>query len=387
MARTQKKRKILYYSGTSTHPFFIEEFKNMPPEIAFIPSNPKFFSNDTSTTRHSPTMKFSRFFEMLRDILLKLVLWIGIPKVSFVKTDADLIYSSGYLIFRKKYIVTFEDASVFFYHKIHRWNFFLTKFFVRVLLESKNCLQIIPWTNAAKKSLISIFGNNRKILGKTQVIYPSIVQKSRHFKRGFPKNILFIGHEFLLKGGYETFLAFKSLNPNAILHFVSLKIPKSIEREMRAISKVKIYKNLTNQEIQKLYQQADLYVMPTHLDTLGFTFFEAMSYGIPCIATINFSSSELIDNNEDGYLIPNYCSLFDERYLHCYEDFSKLNMQLLNPPQEFINNLAEKMGLLLTNEDLREEFGKKAYEKVKSGKISVKRKQDIIRELMGRINT
>ena len=61
---------------------------------------------------------------------------------------------------------------------------------------------------------------------------------------------------------------------------------------------------VTKNRLIKLYQSSTLYVLPSYYEGLPTTLLEAMSCGLPSIATDVAGSSEVIINNQTGILVP-----------------------------------------------------------------------------------
>lgn len=60
----------------------------------------------------------------------------------------------------------------------------------------------------------------------------------------------------------------------------------------------------SREELRNYYIAADLFVFPTREDIWGLVLNEAMSYGLPCVASSRaISSNELVDPGRNGYLI------------------------------------------------------------------------------------
>jgi glycosyltransferase involved in cell wall biosynthesis len=86
----------------------------------------------------------------------------------------------------------------------------------------------------------------------------------------------------------------------------------------------------------KYYQNAMVYVLPSYIEGLSTTLLEAMSCGIPTIATNIAANSEVVVDNETGILVPPGDS----------------------------KALTDAIIYLLENEDIRESMGKNARKKV-----------------------
>lgn len=110
------------------------------------------------------------------------------------------------------------------------------------------------------------------------------------------------------------------------------------------LNKIKI-KNLDNsiillpfnKNIEEEYLKASIYVMTSYFEGFPMVLVESMNYNIPSIAfDINTGPSDIIENKKSGFLI---------------EDGN-------------LEEFANKLQILMQNENLRKEFGKNAKEKI-----------------------
>lgn len=96
---------------------------------------------------------------------------------------------------------------------------------------------------------------------------------------------------------------------------------------------------LSKNEIKEYYLAADIFVLPTRSDTWGLVIPEAMSYGLPVIATNQcVAALALIKEFENGFVVPT----------------------------EDVNILEEKIELLINNSDLRKKIANTNIEKMKN---------------------
>lgn len=116
--------------------------------------------------------------------------------------------------------------------------------------------------------------------------------------------VLFIGMDFYRKGGDLVLMAFartRAQFPNAKLLFLS-KGP--IPKEMPIDGVELIEPVWRREEVLKLYERADVFVMPSRLETWGDVFLEAMAYGLPCVGVHGQAMAEIIRHAETGFLVP-----------------------------------------------------------------------------------
>lgn len=86
-------------------------------------------------------------------------------------------------------------------------------------------------------------------------------------------------------------------------------------------------------DIYTKMQESSILVFPSRYEGFGLVLIEAMINGVPCISfDCPYGPSDIIDNGNDGYLIPN----------------------------DNIQKMADKICYLIENEEIRKEMGKKA---------------------------
>lgn len=116
--------------------------------------------------------------------------------------------------------------------------------------------------------------------------------------------ILFIGKELYRKGGdmlLEAFAQARQEAPGARLILVTAApIPPAFPRDGVEV----IHGTWDRQTITALYRSADLFVLPSRLETWGDVLLEAMSYGLPCIGVRGQAMEEIIDHESTGLVVP-----------------------------------------------------------------------------------
>jgi starch synthase len=88
-------------------------------------------------------------------------------------------------------------------------------------------------------------------------------------------------------------------------------------------------------QLLNLYSQSDIFVLPSLYEPLGIAFAEAMAHRLPCIGTNSCTMPEIIDDGQSGILVEP------------------------NDSQALVKAIIS----LLEDDALREEMGRKAYEK------------------------
>jgi glycosyltransferase involved in cell wall biosynthesis len=118
------------------------------------------------------------------------------------------------------------------------------------------------------------------------------------------RRLLFVGHDFYRKGGDTVVAAFSRLrrevDPQLTLTIAG---PRRWPLAGSAPDGVDFRGPLPPQEVAQLYDQHDLFVMPSRMEPFGVVFAEAISRGLPCVARDAFAMPEIVIPGETGCLI------------------------------------------------------------------------------------
>lgn len=195
---------------------------------------------------------------------------------------------------------------------------------------------LVTWSDWTKQSLVADYG---VAADKVSVIPPGIdtAQLWRFDRRprpaGAPVNLLFVGGDFVRKGGDTLLEAFQQLpaSVNAHLHIVT-----KAENVGNGLANVTVHRNVApnSEMLLRLFGQADLFVFPTRGDCLPLAVMEALSAGLPVITTAVGALPEAVAHGETGWIVP---------------------------PDDVVA-LAEAIGTLATDARLRTRLGRTARE-------------------------
>jgi glycosyltransferase involved in cell wall biosynthesis len=195
----------------------------------------------------------------------------------------------------------------------------------------RNAAAVVTFSDWAARSMIEGHGLAPE---RVRVVPPGV--DLEHFGdldpaqrgAGGVRRVLFVGGEFARKGGptlVEVFLA-QFADAGVELHVVT-----GDQTTVPAHPRIVVHRGVKafSPEWQRLYAQADLFVMPTRRDASPFVFVEAMAAGIPVIGTTVGAVPEMVVEGETGFIVAP-----DDR-----------------------RALAERMRLLLDDEALRRRIG------------------------------
>lgn len=118
------------------------------------------------------------------------------------------------------------------------------------------------------------------------------VQKNRN-------KILFVGRDFVRKGGPEVLKAFHILRqkrPDLEL-YIAGGYQGSPEKGIYFLG------NISPEKLYTYYNKCDIFCMPSHFEAYGIVFAEALTFGLPCVGRNKFAMPEMIDDGITGRLL------------------------------------------------------------------------------------
>jgi glycosyltransferase involved in cell wall biosynthesis len=161
---------------------------------------------------------------------------------------------------------------------------------------------LVTWCKWAADSLQSDYGISAD---KIRVIPPGVdtsVFSPVARDRSGPVRLLFVGGDFERKGGQDLLRAVEPLAGR-----VEVDIVTGGNQPIKAAgATVRVHRGLQPQcpELVRLYGEADVFVLPARGDCLPQAIAEAMSTGLPIVATNVGAITELVADGRTGLLVP-----------------------------------------------------------------------------------
>lgn len=164
------------------------------------------------------------------------------------------------------------------------------------------CTKLVTWCQWAKDSLETDYGIDP---AKVAVIPPGVDLDKWKSARGTapqrPVRLLFVGGDFLRKGGDTLLEAFRT----SLQHSCELDIVTRDQVVTGGLPGVRVHHGLgpNSPALMALYARADIFAFPTLADVLPLAIMEAMASGLPVITTAVGAVSEEIEHGVTGFLI------------------------------------------------------------------------------------
>ncbi len=115
------------------------------------------------------------------------------------------------------------------------------------------------------------------------------------------KAIVFVGRNFVPKGGVDLLEAFRRVrrdHPDAELWIVSASGPADLPEGA-------VFHGLVGKdELRRLYSRASVFALPTLREAFGLSLVEAMAFSLPVVATRIEAIPEIVSDGETGILVP-----------------------------------------------------------------------------------
>jgi glycosyltransferase involved in cell wall biosynthesis len=124
---------------------------------------------------------------------------------------------------------------------------------------------------------------------------------------GRPPTVLFVGVQFVRKGGDLLLRAFRRVResiPDARLLIVG---PRDLHLEEPGVENLGFLRKDVPFEWETLirtYASADVFCLPTRFEPFGIVYIEAMFFGLPCIGPQAWAIPEMIEDGVTGFLVP-----------------------------------------------------------------------------------
>ena len=132
-----------------------------------------------------------------------------------------------------------------------------------------------------------------------------------HASPAFPQcdpktfRVLYVGQISVRKGLRYLFEAFRALrHPKKELIIVGPRTHQTGIEDLTPPDNTRFLGVLKGDDLTRAYQQASAFVLPSIEEGLALVLGEALSHGLPVIATDNSGGADLFTNGQEGFLVP-----------------------------------------------------------------------------------
>jgi glycosyltransferase involved in cell wall biosynthesis len=322
------------------------------------------------------------------DRLLGALSYLPIPTYAKVDQDCDVVYASQCIpLTQKPWIldVEFPEGIARFHPRLFR--FPLMRWIIRSRLKNDRCKGIVFWSKAARDGFAHVIGEDI-VKQKGVIIRPAIsVPGNEKQRRTTRKDILFVGRDFIRKGGLEAITAFERVarKHKSVKFIVVSALPPEIDQKKypHVTFLAKIDRDVL---LKRYYPNTGIYLMPSFHDTIILVWLEAMRFGVPVVALKDYASEEVLAGC--GILIDSYDKeWFTEHHLTNTRYPTIERLVAAHRPEEFeriVSEIAAALDKLLSDDTLRRKLGERGRQLVTRGEFSIAHKNKELKKLFER---
>lgn len=203
------------------------------------------------------------------------------------------------------FVIELDNPYAITGYRVKRFR--LLRPWIRRLLLADRCKKIVCLSEACRKSLLQELG--KEISSKTTVLYPYLPvskEEKESQKNTAHISLITFASNPRARGLPSTVKAFELLKneiPDVRLTVVTTGKGIATYKDTGNIDITYVSYDLDRQKVFSLLRAADILIHPTLQDSFGMIILEAISLGLPVIATDVFAISEMIYDGINGYLI------------------------------------------------------------------------------------
>ena len=255
---------------------------------------------------------------------------INVVHAQFIFPDGMLAYHI-WKKYKIPYIITSHNELKYFRHIISK----------RLSLQIfKNAYCVTPLNYTNYKTFLN---NNLSNVLHVPLGFDSKFLKIKKKERNHEVKIITIANLIKLKNIDKVILSLARLNKNYNFHYnIVGEGPEkdnlnTLINHCKLRDKIKLLGHLAYEEIGDVLSEHDIFIMPSYFETFGRVYFEAMALGLPIICAKNSGIYGFFKEMEEG----------------------------ISVDHTNINDIADKLELLISNKSLRTRIGKNGHELVK----------------------
>ncbi len=229
---------------------------------------------------------------------------------------AHSLFSDGgvaFSIFKKyriPYIVAIRDTDV---NKYFRMAIHLRTHAINIM---ENAYKIVFLSDAYRQAVLNEYvpDKKRNSLFEKSVVIPNGINsywlnnKHKNIKKNEKViSIIFVG-QIIKRKNIEGLLhslniAEKKSDKSIKLMVIGKKVDEKYFEQLKGIREFEYISPISKEELIKYYRKSDIFAMPSHTETFGLVYAEAMSQGLPVIYTKGQGFDTQFNDGEVGYKV------------------------------------------------------------------------------------
>jgi glycosyltransferase involved in cell wall biosynthesis len=340
-----------------------------PPDYEFVVVEGAIEKGIKLATRWQPSYRFQSLASWVVPVNL---LKSFAAKVQSKPRDVSLTYATGHVVLRKEPWVLdmCGDPPYILFGGKETFPRSLWGTMTRKSLASSYCRKIIVRFNSDKEWYMSYF-RDEGLAHKLQVVYWGASSKDfvKHYNEDKVK-VLFVNSAnfnmpryFQQKGGFELLAAFSELSKryDNLELVVRSAVPSRVRRELARNNRVRLIdRPIPWDELEHEWRSADIFVYTAPLRPVQ-VLFDALSYELPIVATDVAGNPEIVEDGENGLLVP--------------------RRTVTGVDRELVQALCHKLSILIENPELRRRMGKEARRTAEE-KFSIEKRNEALKRVL-----
>lgn len=172
-------------------------------------------------------------------------------------------------------------------------------------------LRVLTVSEFSKRRIIDAWGLGRRA-DDISVVYSTVGDSKsiRNIRHERSLTVLTVGHVEDYKNPdawLRMAIDLKQKNPDLNVQFVWVGDGAKLEMYRKKVVELGVESHITfvghDNDVAKYYEQCDVYVQPSRIESLGLSVLDAMRRGIPCVVAKTGGLTELIINGVNGWAV------------------------------------------------------------------------------------
>lgn len=270
-------------------------------------------------------------------------------------------------------------------------------------LASPECKAIMPHTEAAAESIRRTIPDSERFEEKLEPVPLAYdPPENTHLSKDDEVRFLFVGSsyfddQFYIKGGDKVLRAYERIREDIDARLVVRSdVPEGYRDRYSGYDDINLVTDvIPRDELEALYEAADVFVFPSAQGTPGAVFREAMGYALAIVGLDIWGNDELVADGETGFLVKP-----DTSFQYVYPEYhvpvvgtgnyfrrrgstsmEEIVDELTSDDEGLVQQVAEKMRLLAEDDGLRRRQELAGRERIINGDLSLAARN----EKLGRI--
>jgi|GEM_PF-2225916 len=195
-------------------------------------------------------------------------------------------------------------------------------FISRIKAEWKMASLIVVNSKYSKSCLVKHGVEDGKIIVVPLSFKSTLISFPQRNRKTGRLNIAFVGNINLIKG-FALFAKAAKVLQERMNFFAVGRIYMDQDYISETMKFIEFRGHVNKQEMENIYENIDVLVFPTYCDGFGMVQLEAMSYGIPVLASEH--CGDVVQDDQNGFIIQNTAEEIVKRLILLDEDREKLN--------------------------------------------------------------